>query len=44
MFSRSICPFTILLHLAEDLLSEVFLDVWRQAASFEARSLVASRR
>jgi RNA polymerase sigma-70 factor (ECF subfamily) len=23
--------------LAEDLLSEVFLDVWRQAASFEAR-------
>jgi RNA polymerase sigma-70 factor, ECF subfamily len=24
--------------LAEDLLSEVFLDVWRQAASFEARS------
>jgi RNA polymerase sigma-70 factor, ECF subfamily len=26
--------------LAEDLLSEVFLDVWRQAASFEARSSV----
>jgi RNA polymerase sigma-70 factor (ECF subfamily) len=24
--------------LAEDLLSEVFLDVWRQAAAFEARS------
>src|SRR5215472_12189057 len=24
--------------LAEDLLSELFLDVWRQAASFEARS------
>jgi RNA polymerase sigma-70 factor, ECF subfamily len=24
--------------LAEDLLSEVFLDVWRKAASFEARS------
>jgi RNA polymerase sigma-70 factor (ECF subfamily) len=24
--------------LAEDLLSEVFLDVWRQAASFEGRS------
>jgi RNA polymerase sigma-70 factor (ECF subfamily) len=24
--------------LAEDLISEVFLDVWRQAASFEARS------
>ena len=24
--------------LAEDLLSEVFLDVWRHAASFEARS------
>src|SRR5713101_9344230 len=24
--------------LAEDLLSDVFLDVWRQAASFEARS------
>jgi RNA polymerase sigma-70 factor (ECF subfamily) len=24
--------------LAEDLVSEVFLDVWRQAASFEARS------
>jgi DNA-directed RNA polymerase specialized sigma24 family protein len=23
--------------LAEDLLSELFLDVWRQAASFEAR-------
>jgi RNA polymerase sigma-70 factor, ECF subfamily len=28
--------------LAEDLLSEVFLDVWRQAASFEARSLVST--
>src|SRR5207244_11016579 len=27
--------------LAEDLLSEVFLDVWRQAASFEARSSVS---
>jgi len=26
--------------LAEDLLSDVFLDVWRQAASFEARSSV----
>src|SRR5262249_23226752 len=26
--------------LAEDLLSEVFLDVWRHAASFEARSSV----
>ena len=29
--------------LAEDLLSEVFLDVWRHAASFEARSSVSSR-
>jgi RNA polymerase sigma-70 factor, ECF subfamily len=29
-------------HLAEDLLSEVFLDVWRQAASFEARSSVST--
>ena len=28
--------------LAEDLLSEVFLDVWRQAVSFEARSLVST--
>ena len=28
--------------LAEDLLSEVFLDVWRQAASFEARSSVST--
>jgi hypothetical protein len=28
--------------LAEDLLGEVFLDVWRQAASFEARSSVSS--
>jgi Sigma-70 region 2 len=27
--------------LAEDVLSEVFLDVWRQAASFEARSSIA---
>ena len=26
--------------LAEDLLSDVFLDVWRQAAAFEARSSV----
>jgi Sigma-70 region 2 len=24
--------------LAEDLLSDVFLDIWRQAAAFEARS------
>jgi RNA polymerase sigma-70 factor, ECF subfamily len=28
--------------LAEDLLSEVFLDVWRQAASFQARSSVST--
>ena len=28
--------------LAEDLLSEVFLDVWRQAATFEGRSSVAT--
>jgi len=28
--------------LAEDLLSEVFLDVWRQAVSFEARSSVST--
>jgi RNA polymerase sigma-70 factor (ECF subfamily) len=28
--------------LAEDLLSEVFLDVWRHAASFEARSLLST--
>ncbi len=28
--------------LAEDLLSEVFLDVWRQAASFEVRSSVST--
>ena len=28
--------------LAEDLLSEVFFDVWRQAASFEARSSVST--
>jgi RNA polymerase sigma-70 factor (ECF subfamily) len=28
--------------LAEDLLSEVFLDVWRQGASFEARSSVST--
>ena len=28
--------------LAEDLLSEVFLDVWRQAAFFEARSSVST--
>jgi RNA polymerase sigma-70 factor (ECF subfamily) len=28
--------------LAEDLLSEVFLDVWRTAASFEARSSVST--
>src|ERR1700674_1953989 len=28
--------------LAEDLLSEVFLDVWRQAASFQGRSSVAT--
>src|SRR6188472_4662345 len=28
--------------LAEDLLSEVFLDVWRQAAKFEARSSVST--
>jgi RNA polymerase sigma-70 factor (ECF subfamily) len=27
---------------AEDLLSEVFLDVWRQAAKFEARSSVST--
>jgi hypothetical protein len=29
--------------LAENLLSEVFLDLWRHAASFEARSSVSSR-
>jgi RNA polymerase sigma-70 factor (ECF subfamily) len=28
--------------LAEDLISEVFLDVWRQAARFEARSAVST--
>src|SRR3954451_3603194 len=28
--------------LAEDLLSDVFLDVWRQADSFEARSSVST--
>jgi RNA polymerase sigma-70 factor (ECF subfamily) len=28
--------------LAEDLLSEVFLDVWRQAAAFEARASVST--
>jgi RNA polymerase sigma-70 factor (ECF subfamily) len=28
--------------LAEDLLSEVFLDVWRQAVSFESRSSVST--
>src|SRR5438105_14363409 len=28
--------------LAEDLVSEVFLDVWRKAASFEARSSVST--
>src|SRR6266542_22706 len=28
--------------LAEDLLSEVFLAVWRQAAAFEARSSVST--
>jgi RNA polymerase sigma-70 factor, ECF subfamily len=28
--------------LAEDLLSEVFLDVWRQATSFEARASVST--
>ena len=28
--------------LAEDLLSNVFLDVWRQAAAFEARSSVST--
>jgi RNA polymerase sigma-70 factor (ECF subfamily) len=28
--------------LAEDLLNEVFLDVWRQAARFEARASVAT--
>jgi RNA polymerase sigma-70 factor (ECF subfamily) len=28
--------------LAEDILSEVFLDVWRQAASFEGRSSVST--
>jgi RNA polymerase sigma-70 factor, ECF subfamily len=28
--------------LAEDLLSEVFLDVWRRAVSFEARSSVST--
>src|SRR5215470_11138293 len=28
--------------LAEDLLSEVFLDVWRKAESFEARSSVST--
>ena len=28
--------------LAEDLLSEVFLDVWRHASSFEARSSVST--
>jgi RNA polymerase sigma-70 factor, ECF subfamily len=28
--------------LAEDLLSEVFLDVWQQAAAFEARSSVST--
>src|SRR5919108_4952735 len=27
---------------AEDLISEVFLDVWRQASSFEGRSAVST--
>src|SRR5256885_8328809 len=30
--------------LAEDLVSEVFLDVWRQAGRFEARSAVSTDR
>jgi len=30
--------------LAEDLLSDVFLDVWRQAASFEGRASVSTWR
>jgi RNA polymerase sigma-70 factor, ECF subfamily len=29
-------------HLAEDLVSEVFLDIWRQAAKFQARSAVST--
>jgi RNA polymerase sigma-70 factor (ECF subfamily) len=29
-------------NLADDLLSDVFLDVWRQAATFEARSSVST--
>jgi hypothetical protein len=28
--------------VAEDLLSDVFLDVWRQAASFEGRASVST--
>src|ERR1700674_4726841 len=28
--------------MAEDLISEVFLDVWRQAGKFEARSAVST--
>src|SRR5436305_12284635 len=28
--------------VAEDLISEVFLDVWRQASKFEARSAVST--
>ena len=28
--------------IAEDLISEVFLDVWRQAGKFEGRSAVST--
>ena len=35
-------PFTFSPPLAEDLLSDVFLDVWRQAASFQGRASVST--
>jgi RNA polymerase sigma-70 factor (ECF subfamily) len=39
---RFILRFTSNACLAEDLVSEVFLDVWRQAESFEAKSQVST--
>src|SRR5262245_58935923 len=39
---RFILRFTSNASLAEDLVSEVFLDVWRQAESFEAKSQVST--
>src|SRR5262249_23497550 len=43
LFARHrVAVYRWLLRFAEDLLSDMFVDVWRQAASFEARASVST--